>query len=55
MSINNIYPLSKVINETRHVNTCPKCNSSMIRKYYIYFFGKTKCINKKCNYESIRN
>lgn len=45
-------PLSRVINETRQVAICPKCRSSMVREYYLYFFGKKKCINKKCNYAS---
>jgi len=44
-------PLSRVINETRQVAICPKCNSSMIRKYWVYLFGKKKCINKNCGYE----
>jgi len=42
---------TRVINETRHVSFCPKCHSSMIRKYWIYFFGGTRCINKECGYE----
>jgi hypothetical protein len=45
-------PRSRVINETRQVAICPKCKSSMIRKYWIYFFGKKKCINKNCSYET---
>jgi len=44
-------PMSRVINETRHVSFCPICRSSMIRKYWIYFFGKQFCINKECGYE----
>ena len=44
-------PLDKITNETRQVAICKKCNSSMIYKYWIYFFGKKKCINKKCGYE----
>ncbi len=44
-------PLTRVINETRQVSICAKCGSSMIRKYWIYFFGKRKCINKQCGYE----
>lgn len=50
----NLYPkmpFDKVINETRQVSICPKCKSSMIRKFYIYIYGKKKCINKQCNYE----
>lgn len=45
-------PLDKVINETRQVGICPNCNSSLIRKYYIYFYGRKFCINKKCGYET---
>lgn len=29
---------------------CPKCRSHTIRKWI--FFGKHKCINPKCDYES---
>lgn len=44
-------PLLRIINETRQVAICPNCNSSMVHKYWIYFFGKKFCINKKCGYE----
>jgi hypothetical protein len=46
------FSLDRVINETRQVAICPKCKSSMIRKYYLYIFGKKTCINKECNYEN---
>lgn len=38
----------RVINETRQVGICPKCNSSLIRKYWIYLWGKKHCINIEC-------
>ncbi len=47
----NLITFTKVINETRQISICPKCNSNMIRKYWIYFFGKQFCINKECGYE----
>lgn len=39
----------KLINETRQVGICEKCGSSLIRKYWIYLWGKKYCINKECN------
>lgn len=42
------FPLDRITNETMQVSVCKICGSSMVRKYWIYFFGKTKCINKKC-------
>ncbi len=41
-------PLSKTINETRQVAICDNCGSSLIRKYWIYLWGKTNCTNKEC-------
>lgn len=42
-------PLSRMIREdVRPDHFCPKCHSSMARKWYI--FGRRKCVHPKCGY-----
>lgn len=42
-------PLCRMIQEdVRPDHTCPKCHSSMVRKWYI--FGRRKCIHPECGY-----
>lgn len=42
-------PLYRMVREdTRPGNFCPKCHSSMARKYWL--FGKLKCIHPECGY-----
>lgn len=43
-------PLSKITNESKQVEICKNCGSSVIRKGIFWFFriGKKECINEDC-------